>query len=124
MITISILIVNDDTDLLFLYQKMIEHIGFEVVGIAFNGEKAVELYKLFQRKPDIILMDHRMPKIKGVEVTKEILNISNHSKIIFKCADKSVEKEILSIGAVSSLEKPFSLERLRKSILNVSNLTQ
>ncbi|MFX1371825.1 MAG: response regulator [Promethearchaeota archaeon] len=116
--------VDDDTDILFLYQKMIEHIGFEVVGIAHNGEKAVELYKSLQRKPDIILMDHRMPKKNGVEATKEILSICNYTRIIFTSADKSVEKEALSIGAVSFLEKPFSLERLRMSILNATNLIQ
>ncbi|MFX1365970.1 MAG: response regulator [Promethearchaeota archaeon] len=124
MINISILIVDDDTDILFLYQKMIERIGFEVMGIALNGEEAVQLFKSFQRKPDIILMDHRMPKKNGLEATKEILSINNNSKIIFASADKSVEKEALSVGAISFKEKPFSMENLKNNILKAMNLTQ
>ncbi|MFX1500811.1 MAG: response regulator [Promethearchaeota archaeon] len=123
MIPITILLVDDDTDILFLYQKMIERIGFEVVGTAINGEEAVELFKSFQIKPDIILMDHRMPKKNGIDATKEILNISNHAKIIFASADRSVEKEALSIGAVSFKEKPFSMEKLKDNILKAMNLT-
>ncbi|MFW9988851.1 MAG: response regulator [Candidatus Odinarchaeota archaeon] len=123
MITSSILIVDDDREILLLYQKMLEHIGFEVVGTANNGEEAVQLFKSFQRKPDIILMDHRMPKKNGVEATKEILSISNHSKIIFTSADNSIKKEALSVGAVTFLKKPFSIEKLRQSILNVINST-
>ena len=123
MIT-TILIVDDDTDILFLYQKMIERIGFKVIGTANNGEKAVQLYKSFQIKPDVILMDHRMPKKNGLEATKEILSISNRSKIIFASADKSIEKQALSIGAVSFKKKPFSIERLKNNILKVINFTQ
>lgn len=98
---IKILIVDDDTDILFLYQKMIERIGFEVIGTAKNGEEAVQLYKSHEIKPDIILMDHRMPKKNGLEASKEILSISDHTKIIFASADKSVEEEARSLGVVS-----------------------
>ncbi|MFW9988296.1 MAG: response regulator, partial [Candidatus Odinarchaeota archaeon] len=76
MIT-TVLIVDDDTDILFLYQKMLECIGVKVVGTALDGEIAVQLFKSFQIKPDIILMDHRMPKKNGIEATKEILSINN-----------------------------------------------
>lgn len=65
-----------------------------------------------------------MPKKNGLEATKEILSISNHTKIIFASADRSVEKEALSIGAVKFKKKPFSIERLKKNILKVINLTQ
>ncbi len=116
--------VDDDTDILLLYQKMLEHIGFEVVGTANNGEEAVQLFKSFQRKPDIILMDHRMPKKNGIETTKEILTINNHSKIIFTSADSSIEKEALSVGALSFLKKPFSLESLKENILKAMISTQ
>ncbi|MFX1311382.1 MAG: response regulator [Promethearchaeota archaeon] len=123
MIT-TILIVDDDADILFLYQKIIEQIGFEVVGTANNGEEAIELYKSFKIKPDIILMDHRMPKKNGLEATKEILNVSDHTKIIFASADRSIENQALSVGAVSFKKKPFSIERLKKNILKAMNLTQ
>ena len=114
---VKILIVDDDTAISFLYEKMIETIGFEVIGTANDGEEAVLLYKNFQNKPDIILMDHRMPKKNGIDATKEILEIDNYTKIIFTSADSSVKEEALSIGAVSFKEKPFSIEHLKDNIL-------
>ena len=89
---------------------MIERIGFEVIGIANNGEEAVQLYKSFQTKPDIVIMDHRMPKKNGLEATKEILSLSNYSKIIFASADKSIEKEALSVGAEDLKKNPLVLK--------------
>ena len=95
---------------------MIKILGFEVVGIAGDGEEAVDLYKSFPIEPDLILMDHRMPKKNGIEATKEILKLRNHTKIIFTSADSSIMEEALSIGVVSFKEKPFTIEKLRRNI--------
>ncbi|MFX0029305.1 MAG: response regulator [Candidatus Hermodarchaeota archaeon] len=116
--------VDDDLEILFLYQKMIEYIGFEVIGVANDGDEAVELYRCFKNKPDIILMDHRMPKKNGLEATKEILNIDCSTKIIFTSADVSIKDEALAIGAVSFKQKPFSIENLKNNILKVIDLIQ
>ena len=67
-------------------------------------------------------MDHRMPIKNGIETTKEILKMNENVKIIFLSADKSVQKEALSIGASNFLEKPFSLELLIKVIKEALNL--
>ena len=75
--------------------------GFKVMGMAKNGEEAVEKYKNFNPKPDIIIMDHRMPIKNGIEATKEILQINDDVKVIFASADLSVEKFARSIGAIS-----------------------
>ena len=84
----------------------------EVVGEADNGEEAIRLFKDATEKPDIIIMDHRMPIKNGIEATKEIIRLYNHTKIIFASADISVREEALSIGAFSFLEKPFSIASL------------
>ena len=112
----SILIVEDDKDMQSVYQMMIEIIGLDIVGIANDGEEAVKLYKALEHKPDVVLMDHRMPKKNGIETTKEILSISNHSKIIFASGDTSIKDEALSVGAVSFKQKPFSFGLLKNNI--------
>ncbi len=56
------------------------------------------MFKSFLKKPDIILMDHRMPKKNGIEASKEILKINGKTKIIFLSADSSIKEEVLSIG--------------------------
>ena len=83
----SIFIVEDEVALQTLYEMMFKGWGYEILGKANNGEEAVEMYKGFNDKPDIILMDHRMPIKTGIEASKEILQIDNKAKIIFASAD-------------------------------------
>jgi len=117
----SVFIVEDDKSIQMLYQKILKLVGFTVIGIANNGDEAVSMFKAFNDKPEIIIMDHRMPVKNGIEATKEILLIDNTVKIIFASADKSVRDEALAIGSVGFIDKPFSLDRLVKKIKEVSN---
>jgi two-component system chemotaxis response regulator CheY len=118
---IKILIVEDDLSLQKLYEMMLTTFGFEVVGKASNGKDAVELFLSMPLKPDIILMDHRMPLKNGIEASIEILKINSHIKIIFTSADRSIAKKALSIGATSFIEKPFAITVLHKEIERVHN---
>jgi response regulator of citrate/malate metabolism len=86
--------------------------GIEVIGIADNGIKALEIYKKLLKKPDIILLDQRMPLKNGIETAKEILKLNKDSRIIFTSADVSVKEEALSLGIVEFIEKPFQFEIL------------
>jgi two-component system chemotaxis response regulator CheY len=88
---------------------------------AFNGEEAVELYKKLNKRPDICLMDYRMPVKNGIEAAKEILEINKEAKIIFLTADKNVREEVLLLGIKKFLIKPFSLEILINTIEEVFN---
>ena len=76
------------------------------------------MYNRFSTKPDIILMDHRMPIKNGIEAAKEIFQNSSDlkPKIIFVSADRSIKETALSIGVISFKNKPFSLERLFNNI--------
>lgn len=74
------------------------------------------MYKRFPVKPDIILMDHRMPIKNGLDASREILEMDGHSMIIIASADKSVRKEALSMGILSFKDKPFTLQRLFENI--------
>lgn len=91
-------------------------LGFQVIGLANNGLEATIKFKSFTEKPDIILMDHRMPIKNGIEATKEILSMGESSKIIFASADTLVKDVALSIGASIFIEKPFEIEDLVEKI--------
>jgi two-component system chemotaxis response regulator CheY len=86
--------------------------GFNVIGTAKNGLEAVELYKSFLKKPDVIIMDYQMPIKNGIEATREILRISATTKIILVSSDPSVKKLALSIGAISFKIKPCKIDLL------------
>ncbi len=112
----SIFIVEDNSYISRIYKLILELEGHRVIGIASNGESAVNIYKSLLKKPDIIIMDQRMPIKDGMEAAKEILQINRRAKIIFTSADKKVNKEALSIGVVSVLDKPFNVENLVNKI--------
>lgn len=118
---IKVFIVEDEPNILFLYQDMVSVIGFEVVGTAKDGEMALKQYKEFNSKPDLIIMDHRMPKKEGIETTKEILSLHPEAKVLFASADNTVRDEAFAVGAVGFLSKPFTLQRLKEKILEIIN---
>lgn len=113
---VSIFIVEDDESLLNLYKKALNLNGHKVIACAKDGEEAINTYKTLNEKPDIILMDHRMPVKSGLEAAREILGMDNDVKIIFASADKSVKEEAISLGIKSFKDKPFTLNHLFKNI--------
>ena len=119
---VSVFIVEDDLSLQRLYEMMLTTFGFEVVDKASNGKEAIEKFMSFSTKPDVILMDHRMPIKNGIDTTIELMKFNNHTKIIFTSADNSVKERALEIGAASFIEKPFTVIQLQTEINRVVNL--
>jgi len=91
---------------------MLKSKGFDIIEKANNGEVAVSIFKSLSEKPDIILLDYRMPVKNGLDTAKEILSFKKKSKIIFASADNSIKNEAISIGASIFLKKPFTHEEL------------
>ena len=123
----KIFLIDDDLDVILLFEQFLAIEGHEIVAKAYNGEEAIDTFKKFQDKPDIVLMDYRMPLKNGLETTKEILSIDSESKIIFISADYTVRKKAFEAGAIDFLEKPFDLSTLytmiEKYISVISNTT-
>lgn len=99
-----------------LYKKILEYGGFKVLDTAITGEEAITKYKEFKKKPDIILLDYRMPMKNGFEITKEILNIDEEAIIIIASGDAKARSLALEIGAKRFLKKPFTSEKLLTEI--------
>ena len=112
----SVAIVDDEPDLQKLYKLAIASRGYAITYIASDGTDALEKQKTAPHKPDIIIMDHRMPTKNGVETMKEILSLYPGTKVIFVSADEAIEKEALAVGASRFLKKPISLRDLLKSV--------
>ncbi|MFX0034921.1 MAG: response regulator [Candidatus Hermodarchaeota archaeon] len=115
----TIFIVDDDQSLQRLYALILKEAGFEILDTAINGNDAVDKYRNFKIKPDIILMDHRMPIKNGLAAMIEILKLNQNEKIIFASADITVKKEALSIGACAFLDKPFKMHELLTVIQHI-----
>jgi two-component system chemotaxis response regulator CheY len=116
----SVLIVDDELFIVELYRDILQLRGYKVVGTAFDGEEAIKKYKSSDEKPDVIIMDHRMPVMNGVEATKEILRANPTQKVIFVSADVMVEKEARDAGAIEFLPKPFRMDDLVEKMAKLS----
>lgn len=117
----TIFIVEDEPSLRSLYQIVLEFHGFEIIGEASNGEEAVQKFENFNTKPDVIIMDHRMPVKNGLEATREILKIDPSAQIIIASADMDIEDKARSLGIASFKPKPFSNERLVRNVKKALN---
>jgi len=116
----SIFIVDDDQSLQRLYRLILNEAGFEVLDTAINGKDAIEKYNNFKVKPDLILMDHRMPIKNGLDAMTEILELNNQEKIIFASADTAIKEKAISQGARAFLDKPFKMQELLRTIQHIT----
>ncbi|MBO8179923.1 MAG: response regulator [Archaeoglobus sp.] len=108
MVIPRVLIVDDDDSIREIVKIMLK--DYEIIE-ASNGEEAVKAYRIF--KPDIVLMDISMPRMDGVEATKEILKIDPNAKIVGLTAfARSRGKEMIENGALEVVEKPFTRKTL------------
>lgn len=116
----SVLIVDDEMFIVELYRDILQLRGYKVVGTAFDGEEALKKYSQSPDKPDVIIMDHRMPVMNGVDATKEIMRLNPKQKVIFVSADVLVEKEARDAGAIDFLPKPFRMDDLIEKMEKIS----
>jgi two-component system chemotaxis response regulator CheY len=119
-----ILVVDDDDLIQELYASFLPIGGHEVADVAFNGQEAVAKYGQMHPRPEVVIMDQRMPVKSGIEATREILAFDSTARILMISADQSVKALAVAAGAAGFLEKPFFLPRLLEAIKNVaSNFT-
>jgi DNA-binding NarL/FixJ family response regulator len=89
---------------------------FEIVAEAENGERAVALAKV--HKPDVILMDLRMPVMGGVEATRRVMAAVPATKVVVLTTFEEDEEifEAMRAGALGYLLKACSADKLNESV--------
>ena len=103
---IRVLIVDDHTVLRDGLRYLLEaHGDIKVIGMAANGQEAVE--QASQSCPDVILMDISMPVMNGIEATKHICEICEHTKVAILSMHHTAEymQRAVEAGAVGYLLK-------------------
>ena len=123
----NILIAEDETDIALLYKMALERRNHRVITTG-NGENCLKAYHekcqsirtaidaVGQTLPfDVVILDHKMPKINGMQVAEEILAINPHQRIIFASAyvKETLTDSIRKLKQVVELmQKPFDLNTL------------
>ena len=100
-----ILLVDDNADVRYLTRVTIESPSCVIVGEGNNGAEALELVE--ELRPDVVVMDMKMPIMDGVEATRILkYRFPEVEVIIVSGSDDPVSvKEILEAGASASIDK-------------------
>ena len=107
----TILIVEDDEKLAKILKIQLEHEGLDVEN-SYTGLDAIERIENHQ-KFDLILLDLGLPDLEGNRVCKAISSISTIPIIVVSARSAIEEKvELLTIGAVDYVTKPFDMLEL------------
>jgi DNA-binding NarL/FixJ family response regulator len=93
--------------------------GVEVVGVAYNGEEGVALCR--KEEPDVVLMDISMPKMDGINATREIKDLLPQTAVIILTGHEEDEHvfEGIKAGAQGYLLKDSEPEDLSRAIQTV-----
>lgn len=115
-----ILVAEDERDIRELINFTLVFAGHEVTQAA-NGAEALELAP--QVKPDLIMMDVRMPRMTGYEACRQMKQIPEIKDIpvIFLSA-KGQDEEVqtgLEVGAAAYILKPFAPEELTRRVSEI-----
>lgn len=102
----KILVVDDDTEILFSMSKLLEYEGFAVVK-AHDGMEALELQE--RERPELIILDIMMPKMDGISALMKIRE-NNHIPVIILSAKSQDSDKVygLTMGADDYICKPYN----------------
>ena len=112
----KILVIDDDPEVLTTLKAFFEKEGHETIGV----ETASEGRRLtLVERPDLVLIDIRLPDINGVDLLRQIKEIDKDLSVVMITAYKDAEKVIESFraGAFDCLLKPFNFDYLLNNIL-------
>ena len=112
-----IVAIDDEADFIAMLESYFVPRGYDI-HFALRGARGIELIK--EHKPDVVLMDLKMPGVDGDEVMKMMHEMSPQPKVIFVTAYDDGGKttaRLLRMGALACFDKPIqSLKALEEAI--------
>ena len=111
-----VLIVDDAAFMRMMVKDILSKNGYEIVGEAENGMKALEKYQ--ELKPDLVTMDITMPEMDGITAVKEIKKVDPAAKVVMCSAmgQQAMVIEAIQAGARDFIVKPFQADRVLEAI--------
>ena len=121
--TYTIMILDDEEDILTLYSNFLSSLGHRIISSYVNADSILQDIDI--EPPDIYIIDYRLPNnMNGVEVAIEILKKFPSARIIFITGYEMLEKElskhdIFCDKRIDVLIKPIKLNRIQDSLLSL-----
>jgi CheY-like chemotaxis protein len=108
-----VLVADDEHSIRKLYERELKKEGYEVL-FASNGQEAIQMVR--NDRPDLIVMDIRMPGMDGIEAMGRILEENNELPVVINTAYSSYKENFLSWSADAYLTKSADLSELKGTI--------
>ena len=121
----KVLIVDDSLYMRARIKDALTGAGYQVVGEAENGEKAID--QAMELKPDLITLDNILPDMIGIDILRVLKNeehLDSRIVMISAVGQESVIREGMSIGAEDYIVKPFTNEDLIEKINTIMQRVQ
>jgi len=109
----KILIADDEKNIRLLYKTELELEGYEI-DLAENGMVCLEKIDTF--KPDLVILDVRMPGMDGLETLNQILGKNNLIPIIINSAYSSYKENFMSWSADAYITKSSDMTELKDKV--------
>jgi len=114
----KVLCVDDDLSLLRLYQDELSEEGYKVI-LAKDGKEA--LAKFEKEKPQVVVMDIRMPVMDGIEALTAMMGKDRQVPVILNTAYPQYRDNFMTWGAEAYVIKSSDLTELKQKIREVLN---
>ena len=118
----KIVAIDDEVEFIDMMKSYFEPRGYDIT-VAIRGTKGIELVK--EKKPDVVLMDLKMPGIDGDEVLSLLKSMHPSPKVIFVTAyddGGKTKARLLRMGAYAYVDKPISsLKDLEETVNKAAN---
>ncbi|MCX5666835.1 MAG: response regulator [Candidatus Omnitrophica bacterium] len=116
----TVLVVDDEEVIRDFFSRALT--GYKVL-TASGGEEALDTIR--KERPDLVLLDIKMPGIDGIETLKKIKEIDGSIVVIMLSAFATLENNITAarLGAYTSIAKPFDLEEMQ-SVIKVAMISE
>jgi CheY-like chemotaxis protein len=114
-----ILVVDDESDLLYILSRILKRAGYEVLE-AGDGQEALDIFTEHSEFIDCVLLDFSMPRLSGEEVQQSIRKVSKDLPIVMMSgfSEEEVVERFRESGISGCLQKPVSSEQLLETIRN------
>lgn len=111
----KLLIVDDQFGIRMLLDEVFKQENCQTFQ-AKNGEEALDIVQ--QEKPDLALLDMKIPGMDGLEILKQIKRVAPATKIVMMTAYGELEmvQEALKLGALGYFTKPFDIIELKQKV--------
>jgi CheY-like chemotaxis protein len=116
----TVLVVDDEHDVLRLLQSILEEEGYQVVA-ARGSQAALDAFERLPRRPDLLLVDVVMPGMSGPMLVDHLLETAPDLKVLFMSGydDRHVVKRYVVDKGFHLISKPFTVKSLRLAIREV-----